>query len=229
MREFSAAIAGRPSLNEAHHFLGQVLNHLGLLDEAARCFDRALSIEPEDHYAQIHRALTLYLQGHFAESLAATGPAAARLPTPWSLYQVALCQLHLHRVREAREAIETLSRHFPGNVLLFSLRGLVAALEGDAGRAREQIELIVRNRKLFGHYHHAQYDAACIEALFGEEESAIDWLTQAARNGFPCAPFFETDPWLEPLRGKEPFHNLLTELRKKQEDHGCLYGGGVTG
>jgi TolB-like protein len=228
MREFSAAIAGRPSLNEAHHFLGQVLNHLGLLDEAGRSFDRALSIEPEDQYAQLHRALTLYFRGRFAEALSAAEPAAARVPTPWGLYQVALCQLHLGRVRETVETVETLSRQFPGNVLTFSLRGLVAAMEGDAERARAQLELIVRNRKLFGHYHHAQYDAGCIEAFLGQEESAIDWLTEAARNGFPCAPFFETDPWLEPLRGKERFQTLLTEIRTKREEYGRLYEGRVT-
>jgi tetratricopeptide (TPR) repeat protein len=223
MREFSAAIGGRPSLHEAHHFLGQLLNHLGLLEEAVRCFDRALDIEPEDHYAEIHRSLALYLQGRFAEALAATTPATARLPSSWNLYQIALCQLHLGRVGDAVATIETLSRQFPGNVLLFSLRGLVAAMGGDAGRAREQVELVVRNRKLFGHYHHAQYDMACIEAFSGEGESAIGWLTEAARNGFPCVPFFETDPWLEPLRGQERFRSLLAELRVGHEQHGRLY------
>jgi serine/threonine protein kinase/tetratricopeptide (TPR) repeat protein len=223
MREFSAAIGGRPSLHEAHHFLGQLLNHLGLLDEAVRCFDRALDIEPEDHYAQIHRALALYFQGRFAEALAVTTPATARLPSSWNLYQIALCQLHLGRARDAAVTVEGLARQFPGNVLLFSLRGLAAAMEGDAGRAREQIELVVRNRKLFGHYHHAQYDVACIEAFTGEEDSAIGWLTEAAHNGFPCVPFFETDPWLEPLRGREGFQSLLADLRVSHEQHGRLY------
>jgi TolB-like protein len=224
MREVSAAIVGRPGLNEAHHFLGQILNHLGLLREAEAAFGRALAIDPDDHYAQIHLGLSRYLQGRFAEALDGTKPPAARTPTPWSIYQIALCQLHLGRGGDALATLERLSRQFPGNVLLFSLRGLVAALGGDDARALEQIELVVRNRKLFGHYHHAQYDVACIEASLGNKAAALEWLTEASRNGFPCVPFFETDPWLEPLREEPGFQGLIETLKGEREGYRRLYG-----
>ncbi|MFY9552900.1 MAG: hypothetical protein WAU32_17275, partial [Thermoanaerobaculia bacterium] len=126
--------------------------------------------------------------------------------------------------RDADATIERLSRQFPGSILVAPLRGLVAGMEGDATRAREQIELVVRNRKLFGHYHHAQYDVACIEAFLGEKQRALDWLTEAAGNGFPCAPFFEIDPWLEPLRGEARFRELIAELQVGREAHRRLYG-----
>jgi serine/threonine protein kinase/tetratricopeptide (TPR) repeat protein len=223
IREFSAAIAGRPSLNEAHHFLGQVLNHYGLMDEAIRCFDRALAIEPDDQYARVHRSLSLLFQGRFEEALAATQAASAGLPSAWAHYQIALCQLHLHRAGDAAATIESHARQFPGDVLVFSLRALVAAMEGDVGRAREQLELVVRNRKLFGHYHHAQYDAACVETFLGNEEAAVDWLTESAANGFRCVPMFETDPWLGPLRANPRFQSLTAELRSQRDDQLRLY------
>ncbi|MFY9550504.1 MAG: protein kinase [Thermoanaerobaculia bacterium] len=226
MREFSAAIAGRPNLNEAHHFLAQLLNHLGLLEEAVRSFDRALAIDPEDHYAHIHRAFARYLQGRFDGALGALQARSAKTPTPsdWVFYQVTLCQLHLGHARDADATIERLSRQFPGSILVAPLRGLVAGMEGDATRAREQIELVVRNRKLFGHYHHAQYDVACIEAFLGEKQRALDWLAEAAGNGFPCASFFEIDPWLEPLRGEARFRELIADLQVEREAHRRLYG-----
>jgi serine/threonine-protein kinase len=223
IREFSAAIAGRPSLNEAHHFLGQVLNHYGLMEEGIQCFDRALAIEPDDQYARVHRALSLYLEGKFAESLAATRDAAAGLPSAWARYQMTLCQLHLDRADEAAAAIEAHSRHFPGDVLVFSLRAIVSAMKGDAGGAREQLDLVVRNRKLFGHYHHAQYDAACAEAFLGNEETALDWLQESAENGFRCGPMIETDPWLAPLRANARFRSLTAELARQREIHLRLY------
>ncbi len=210
--EFSAAIAGRPSLNEAHHALAQVLNHLGLMEEAVAAFDRALAIDPEDEYARLHRALSRYLQGRFDEALTATERHLAQNPTPWGLYQAAMCQLHLERPDDAAATAERLARQFTGNVLLFSLRGLLAAREGKTAKAREQIDLVVRNRKLFGHYHHAQYDVACIETLLGEHDAALDWLVEAARNGFPCVPFIEADPWLEPIRSQLRYRRLLDEL-----------------
>jgi len=222
MREFSAAIAGRPSLNEAHHFLGQVLNHVGLTEEAIRSFDRALAIEPDDQYARVHRALSLLFEGRFAEALAAT-TASVDFPSAWTHYQIALCQLHLDRLRDAEATLESHSRQFPGDVLLFSLRAVMAAMAGDAGRAREQLELVVRNRKLFGHYHHAQYDAACVEAFLGNEEAALDWLIESTANGFRCVPTFETDPWLAPVRANPRFQRLTAELRSYRDDHLRLY------
>jgi TolB-like protein/Tfp pilus assembly protein PilF len=223
IREFSAAIAGRPSLNEAHHFLGQVLNHYGLLDDAIRCFDRALAIEPDDQYARVHRALSFLFQSRFAEALAATEAATARDPSAWAHYQMALCQLHLRRPADAAAMIESHARRYPGDVLIFSLRALMAAMEGDGARARQQLELVVRNRKLFGHYHHAQYDAACVEAFLGDEEKAIDWLTESADNGFRCVPMFDTDPWLAPLRTNPRFPRLIGDLLRQSESHRRLY------
>jgi len=216
IREFSAAIAARPNLSEARHFLAQVLSHMGLLEEALVGFQRALAIDPEDEYARVHYALAWYLQGRFEESLGATRAIVAERPTPWSLYQTALCQLHLSRSAEALATLERLGRHFPGSVFLFSGRALIAALDGKRARAREQIALIEKNRKLFGHYHHAQYDAGCAEAILGDASAAIEWLEGASRNGFPCTPAFAADPWLASVRGHPRFESLLADLRVQE-------------
>ena len=223
IREFSAAIASRPGLNEAHHFLGLVLNHYGLMEEGIRSFDRALAIEPDDQYARVHRALSLLLQGRFGDALAATREAAAGNPSSWAHYQMALCLLHLERAEDARAAIESHARLFPGDVLVFSLRALEAAIDGDAGRAREQLDLVVRSRKLFGHYHHAQYDAACVESLLGDGKRGMDWLADSAANGFRCAPMFRTDPWLARAREDPRFEGLLADCVRDGETHLALY------
>ena len=160
----------------------------------------------------------------FDEALAATERHLAQNPTPWGLYQAAMCQLHLERPDDAAATAERLARQFTGNVLLFSLRGLLAAREGKTAKAREQIDLVVRNRKLFGHYHHAQYDVACIETLLGERDAALDWLVEAARNGFPCAPFLEADPWLEPIRAQPRYRRLLDELEANARERRRLSG-----
>jgi hypothetical protein len=104
-----------------------------------------------------------------------------------------------------------------------SLRGVIAGMTGDTPRAQEQIQLIVRNRKSFGHYHHAQYDVACIYALLGETEKALDWLSDSADNGFPCYTFFERDRLLDSIRGEERFRALLESTRAKAEAYRALY------
>src|SRR5262249_43090983 len=67
MRETAAAIAGRPSLAEAHHRMAQILNHVGLFEESLHAFDQALAISPDDSVT-LHVGLLQLLQGRFHEA-----------------------------------------------------------------------------------------------------------------------------------------------------------------
>jgi hypothetical protein len=95
------------------------------------------------------------------------------------------------------------------DLLAALIRGLAAAARGDFARAREEGRRIVANRADFGHYHHAQYDLACIHALAGESDAAVERLAAAADNGYPCGPFFARDPLLASRRGNPRFEGLL--------------------
>ena len=119
--------------------------------------------------------------------------------------------------------MEKTSRQFPNDVLFFPVRGVIAASAGDGTRARQEIQLTIQNKKSFIHYHHAQYDIACIHALLGEKDEALRWLTDAAHNGFPCYRFFEIDPLLESIRGEERFRTLVSELREECAGYQRLY------
>jgi TolB-like protein/Tfp pilus assembly protein PilF len=222
MRELSAAIAGQPNLGEAHHWLAQVLNHVGLLDEAQFAFERALAIYPDD-LATLHVGLVRLLQGRYEEGLEVSRTALSRVSSSWTLYQLAHCQLRLDRPGEAARTVDRASREFPGDVLALSLSGLLAARAGEHARARELAESVVRNRRSFGHYHHAQYDLACIHALLGEESEAVAMLRDSAGNGFPCVPFFEGDPLLGKIRSGEAYRRLISGLRAEHEGYRRLY------
>jgi hypothetical protein len=113
---------------------------------------------------------------------------------------------------------------------------LIAARRGDAAATRRQIELTVRNESgrqrftelaiktaSFWHYHHAQYDIACIYALIGEKERAVDWLSDAARNGFASYSFFELDPFLKSIRGEERYLSLVQKLKAECDGYRRLY------
>ena len=98
-----------------------------------------------------------------------------------------------------------------------------AALRRDHDRALQQINLTIKNEKAFGHYHHAQYDIACCYAQLGELDLAVQWLTDAARNGFPCFGFFERDPLLIPIRSDERFRSLVASCREECGRYAVLY------
>jgi adenylate cyclase len=222
MRELSAAIAGRPSLGEAHHWLGMVLNHVGLLDESLASFERSLAISP-DEYAMLHIGLVRLLQGRFEEGREVTAAALARATSSWSFYQLGQCQLRLGRTAEAARTADRAAGDYPGDVLIAALSGLLAAKAGDATRAGEFADAVVRGQRSLGHYHHAQYDLGCIHALLGQTREAVAMLRDSATNGFPCLPFFENDPLLESLRGDGEYRRLIADLRAENDGYRRLY------
>ncbi len=79
------------------------------------------------------------------------------------------------------------------------------------------------HKKSFGHYHHAEYDLACIHSLLGEPAPAVAMLRESARNGFPCLPFFEIDPFLQRARKTEDYARLVSEQSKDHEAYRRLY------
>jgi serine/threonine protein kinase/tetratricopeptide (TPR) repeat protein len=223
IREILAAIAGRPSLAEAHDRMSVILGHVSMFDEAIHHARQALAIYPDDAVAETHLGLAHFHAGRYDDALRMTESSSSRSPGAWTLHQLIDCQIRLGRLSEAADTVERTSRQFPNEVLFYPIRGVIAAIERDAPRARKQIELSIQNRKAFRHYHHAQHDIACIHALLGEREEAIRWLADAAHNGFPCYGFFEIDPLLEPIRNEERFRDLMAELRAECDGYRSLY------
>ena len=88
------------------------------------------------------------------------------------------------------------------------------AAQGEGRGARLLID-----RVLAGEYrdHHVAYSLGASFAQLGDEDEAIKWLRTAADTGFPCVPFFERDPLLEPLRQRAQFAELLAYVRSRRE------------
>jgi TolB-like protein len=223
IRELLAAIAGRPSLNEAHHRLGVVLQHVSMIEEGVRESQEALAIDPADEIAFMHVGLGAYLAGRFEESLPVAEACVEKMSSPWAYRDYALSLLQLGRVERAAEVAEAASRRFPGDALLHSVRGVVAARAGDERRARLQLEISAQQTTTVGHYHHAQYEMASTHALLGEKDEAMVLLAAAARNGFPCHVFFELDPLIASLRPDPRFQTLMGELKRECDGYRALY------
>ncbi len=223
IRDASRALAASPGLVEARYLLGIVLLHVGMLDESARQFEDVLAVNPQDSYARVHIGSVRLHQGRCAEALEVAEESLRHAPSAWSLTLLALCQLRLSRLDEAQRTVDRLGRESPDYSEVYSLGGLVAAFRGDTADARQGIERTARNPRGFGHYHHAQYDVACIHAALGDKGRAVEWLGNAARNGYPCHPFFVVDPLLEILRENEDFSRLVEELRAECDGYHQLY------
>ncbi len=96
----------------------------------------------------------------------------------------------------------------------------VKVLPGDVANDRDALARFEREARAVAA---AQHDIACIYALLGEKDRALDWLTDAARGGFPCYSFFERDAFLESIRGEERFGRLIAELQAECDGYRRLY------
>jgi len=223
MREFTAALAAQPSLHAAHRWLGTLLFHISMLDESQERFERCMAIDPRERSAPMHFATLMYLRGQFADSLAMAEESGRGVSSSWDRYTVALSQIQLGLLDSAEETAAEASRRFPGEVLFYPVSALIAAKRGDRTHALQNVDLTVRNQKAFGHYHHAQYDVACVYAQLGDNDLAVQWLTDAATNGFPCGVLFARDPLLAPIHGDARFAALLASTKAECDRYASLY------
>ena len=226
MRELMAALAGRPSLDDAHIRLGVVLWHVGLIDEAERSIARALALSPGHLIATGHRAACLYHRGEFAAARDVVDGVARENQSYWHQYLAGHSRLRLDDLDGAAAAADRMivtgeeaRSHGHG------LHALVAARRGDHAAALRAVEEVVANKKSFGHYHHDQYDIACVHALLGSRGEAMHWLRLVVANGYACHPFFAIDPFLEPLRGEPAFAAFLDDVRREGARHARLHAG----
>jgi serine/threonine-protein kinase len=223
IRDLVPALQERPSLENGYVLLGIVLHHVGLLEEARRLFEQAEAVSPGHPRARSHVVMSLLGLGRYEEGLELAGSIAPGVPLAFFDYCVGLCRAHLGRLDDAESAAADIARQAPDEILAHPLRAVVAALRGDGVEAERQVRLVVENRKAYGHYHHAQYDVACAWSLLGRPETALEWLGDAARNGYPCVSQFERDEFLDPLRGSARFERLMDELRAGRDRYSRLY------
>ncbi len=76
--------------------------------------------------------------------------------------------------------------------------------------ARERIAAIERGPDMD---HHIAYSLGAAMAQLGDASGSLTWLERAADTGFPCYPWFEKDPLLDPIRREPGFVRLMERLR----------------
>jgi len=74
--------------------------------------------------------------------------------------------------------------------------------------------------------HHGAYGLGTAYAQLRDPTTALRWLSQAATTGFPCHPWYERDPLLDPIRDDPRFTEFMRELRRSWENARAKYAGG---
>jgi DNA-binding winged helix-turn-helix (wHTH) protein/tetratricopeptide (TPR) repeat protein len=211
------ALLLNPSLAQGHLFTAAAYYHLGYMDEARIALDRARSLRGPDVVEPLRiDALIALFSGEFA-------PARARLEEVSRLSSQAIGDTYLalayyysgsaDRSRRMLESLAAASSASTSARAGVTLAGVLAA-QGDVAGARAQI---TRVAELEYRDHHVAYGFGAAYAQLGDTNDAIGWLRIAADTGFPCLPFFERDPLLEPLRRRPEYADLVAYVRDRRD------------
>ena len=185
MAEFDQAIALDPNLFEAHYFCARACFAQGKLDEAARLFQHAADIKPDDYQALLVLIGVLRSLGRDQDMRAAAEEGV---------------------LRAERELV----RH-PANPRPAYLGAVGLAVLGQLDRAKDWAAraLAIDPEDVL-----AQYNVACFYSLAGEHEKAIDLLLALLpRAGRQTKEWVKHDSDLDPIRSHARFTGVVELLR----------------
>ena len=219
IQEDRRAVELSPNLDAAHHHLGLVYTHIGLLDKALEELRKTLAIDPGDWLAQERIAETHLLRGGYEEGfrILQTVPPEYN-PAFWN-YDATWALIHLDRNDDASALIERYLHDHPEDRggLMTGLRAIVSAKQGDARRAEADIQSAILKGKGFVHFHHTEYNIAATYALLRQPLASVEWLRRAAAEGWPCYPLFASDRNLDNIRTDPAVAAFLREQKAQWE------------
>jgi len=216
--QFKRALELDPNLAEAHHQLGMIYSHIGLLDRADHELRTALDLEPTSIAFRYRTAINFFDEGKFEEARIRLQSTQSFNPDLWA-YQMTLVLFKLGQKQEALALIRDFLRDNPNDRGGLG-NGVLALLYADAGQgalAQASIETAIQKGKDFGHFHHTAYAIGSAYAVMHRGDEAVHWLRAAAEDGFPCYPLFEHDSNLDHLRNDPGFLSFLAEQKKQWE------------
>lgn len=217
--ELKRALALQTNLPHAYNRLGSILAHIGLLDHAREMYERGRPFHPRK---AVSPSIVQVYVWSWEPELAREAIHAWRLESPSNKYAICFAPQPAMMTGdwdEAEPLLEEALRLLPEDPLIISLQGVFYALTGKEELALDCMTKACASPKSFGHAHHNYYQIACILALTGRREAALEWLERSVGTGFACWPFFLKDPCLENLRGMPEFELLPSSLQAKYPDH----------
>ena len=178
-QEFDAALGLDPKLFEAYYYYGRSYYAQGELAKAASWFEKASQVRPEDYQAPMLLASALRGLGRAAESEIAC--------------------------RRGLAAAEKHLELYPGDAraLYFGANGLSYF---DRERA---LSWAARALQVDPDEPQVLYNVACVYALLGQLDPAIDCLEKSLTKGWGQKQWMASDPDLAPLRAHPRFQALL--------------------
>lgn len=211
------ALVLNPNLDQARFFVAAAFYHNGYMEEALSEMEKGRSLQGVDVIEPIRiEALVALFSGSFAPARAHLEEVSRLSSQAIGDTYLALAYYYSGSVDRARAMLQSLAGHQSASTSAragAALAGVLAA-QGESSSARTYVDRVL---KADYRDHHVAYSLGAAYAQLGDTGEAERWLRTAADTGFPCLPWFERDPLLQPLRARPEFSALLEYVRERRE------------
>ena len=210
------ALTLNPNLDQARFFAAAAYYHHGYMEEALIEVEKGRSLRGLDAIDPVRiEALVAFFSGRFAPARVRLEEVSRLSSQPIGDTYLALAYYYSGSVERGRAMLESLAESKSASTASRAAAALAGVLAADGASSQAQ-GLI--DRVLMRGYrdHHVAYSLGAAYGQLGETATAYRWLRTAADTGFPCLPFFEHDPLLEPLRRRPDFSQLLRHVSERR-------------
>jgi tetratricopeptide (TPR) repeat protein/predicted Ser/Thr protein kinase len=220
VQAYKHAIELNPNLDEAHHQLGFVYLHIGLLDRGQREIEKALAINPGNTLARYRLGVINMCRAKYEEAFQIFNTTPLEKSPSLLASYTSTALFRLGRNEEASAIIEQFFKDYPKDEggLVTSVKAMMLAKAGKNRESEESIKRALEIGRGYAHFHHTSYNIATAYALMHQPELALKWLKVTADEGFPCYPLFEGDANLASLRKDAGFISFMA-TQKQQWEH----------
>jgi tetratricopeptide (TPR) repeat protein len=215
LEESERALALNPNLEIAHYYREAAFYHLGLFDLAEREDRQATLVDPANRVEQLRtRGVVDFLQGRYSDAI--KNLELARQSSSRAYTDSYLAQAYLYNGDSVRGiAILDSLRRTTSTPALNRARAALASFLARQGKTAEAKALIAAVLGQEGYVdHHVAYSLGAAYAQLHQAEQAAKWLVQASETGFPCYPWFERDPLLDPVRHDLAVTRALAQVKE---------------
>jgi len=220
IQSYRRAIELNPSFDEAHHQLGFVYLHIGMLDKGQREIERALEINPGNTLARYRLGVIDMCRAKYAEAFQIFNSTPLEQNPELLAFYTSNALFRLGRNEEASALIDRYFKDYSKDKggMVTSVKAMMLAKAGKKSEAEATIQHAIEIGRGYAHFHHTSYNIASAYALMNEPEQAMKWLQVTAEEGFPNYPLFEGDAQLDHLR-KDPRFTAFMAQQKQQWEH----------
>jgi tetratricopeptide (TPR) repeat protein len=206
-----------PDLAEAHAARGLALSLSKRYRDAEREFEAAIRLDPKLYEGHYYFALARFQEGDLADAAARFAQASAVRPEDYQAPSLrALCLSGLGRDAEAaaahRAAARSIERHVELNPEDARAWYLGAGSWSRLGEHARALEWGARAVALDPQDAGVLYNVACMNAVLGRTEDALNLLEKAVQSGFGHREWIENDPDLVSLHDQPRFQAPLGRL-----------------